>query len=340
MSGGYAWLERISSGMEDAIANGAAPTPVEVTVRELISKFGYQKRGDYINSYIRNGLEKYNLVTDKDFAIGWIDSLVTIQIDLDDPSAAKPDVASDPTHRIGSLEAANRVPTSVDPDSPLSAATTIMQLHDYSQLPVMKNERVVSGVISWKSIGGRLALGRKCDFVRECMDRAEELPATAPLFESIARIAEHGYILVRGGDNRITGIVTATDLSFQFMQLAGPFLFVGEIEGHLRHLIHGKFTLEELRAASASEEGRPIEGSADLTIGGYCRLLENRKNWEKLGELGSNIDRAEFVKHLDSVRQIRNNVMHFNPDGLSEDDFQKLRDIAHFFENLASIGIL
>ena len=337
MPQGYEWLEEIASRMKDAIANGAAPTPEGITVRELIRQFGYQKRGDYINSYIRNGLEKFDLIADQDFAIGWIDSTITIRLDLDVPDVPKPDSTSDPTHRIGSLEAANRIPECVRPDSPLSAATTIMQLHDYSQLPVMTNQRNLSGVISWKSIGARLALGRECEFVRQCMDAAEILPASAPLFESIATIAEHGYVLVRGGDNGITGIVTSSDLSFQFMQLAGPFLFLGEIEGHLRHLIHGLFTLEELRAASASEEGRSIEGSADLTIGGYCRLLENKSNWEKLN---LNIDRSEFVKHLDAVRQIRNNVMHFNPDGLSEDDSRKLRDIARFFENLVHIGIM
>ena len=212
-----------------------------------------------------------------------------------------------------------------------------MQLQDYSQLPVMNSERDIAGVITWKSLGARLALGRECEVVRQCMDSAQILSATAPLFESIATIAEHGYVLVRGGDNRITGIVTSSDLSFQFMQLAGPFLFVGEIEGHLRHLIHGKFTLEELRNASVSEGGRSIDGSADLTIGGYCRLLENKDNWEKLN---LNIDRSEFVKHLEAVRQIRNNVMHFNPDGPSEDDSRKLRDIARFFENLVRIGIV
>ncbi len=41
-----------------------------------------------------------------------------------------------------------------------------MQLHDYSQLPVMKNDREVSGVVTWDSIGRRLALGRECPHVR------------------------------------------------------------------------------------------------------------------------------------------------------------------------------
>ena len=123
----------------------------------------------------------------------------------------------------------------------------------------------------------------------------------------------------------------------QFMQLAGPFLFVGEIEGHLRHLIHGKFTLEQLREASIPEEGRDIEGSGDLTLGGYCRLLEKKENWDFLN---LNIDRSEFIRHLDDVRKIRNDVMHFNPDGLSTEETRKLQDIARFFETLVRIGAM
>ena len=91
-------LQRVQD--EDAIANGAAPTPEGITVRELIRQFGYQKRGDYINSYIRNGLEKFDLIADQDFAIGWIDSTITIRLDLDVPDVPKPDSTSDPTHRI------------------------------------------------------------------------------------------------------------------------------------------------------------------------------------------------------------------------------------------------
>ena len=242
--------------MREAVVNGAAPTPERLTVRQLLGHFGYQKRGDYIVSHIRNSLERHRLIADQDFGVGWIDSTITVQLDSDAEDAPQSHLATDPTHRIGALEAANNTPMGVPPDRPLSAATTIMQMHDFSQLPVMSSEHSVSGIVSWKSIDARLALGRECNFVRECMDPHEEVPVTTPLFEAIAKIAEHGYVLVRGQDHRVTGIVTATDLSMQFMQLAGPFLFVGEIEGHLRHLIHGKFTLEQLREASVSEGGR------------------------------------------------------------------------------------
>ena len=97
--------------------------------------------------------------------------------------------------------------------------------------------------------------------------------------DAIQVVAEHGYLLVRGADRTITGIVTATDLSNQLMQLAGPFLFIGEIEGYLRQLIYKKFTIEQLRGEAPSfDSGRTINGSADLTLGGYCRLLVKEDN--------------------------------------------------------------
>ena len=334
---GDQWLESIASGMRGAIDKGAAPTPERLTVRQFVEHFGYARRGDRINSQIRNRLERHGLSTDPDFAVGWIDSTIIIRLDSDAPHAPNPHATSDPTHRIRSLEAANKEPRSVKPDQPLQAATTIMHLNDYSQLPVMTSKRDVSGIISWESIGAHLSLGQACECVRDCMNPAKELPDTVPLFDAIGTIAAHGYVLVRSTDKTITGIVTASDLSLQFMQLAGPFLFVGEIEGYLRHLIHGKFTVEQLQAASAPEGGRSIEGSGDLTIGDYHALLRNKDNWD---QLRLNIDRVAFVEHLDEVRQIRNGVMHFNPDGLSTNETKKLRDVAHFFENLARMGVL
>ena len=337
IANGYNRFERIAADMREAITNGAAATPERVSVRELVGWFGYQKRGDQINNHIRNGMEKAGLRPDRDPAVVWLDAVITIELDYEDPNMPRPQQAPDPTHRIGALEAANNRPMHVAPDSPLRAATTIMQLHDYSQLPVMSGEYNVKGIITWKSIGTRLAIGRECEFVRQCMEPAEILPVTAPLFEAIGTIAEHGYVLVRGQNNAICGIVTAADLSYQFMNLAGPFLFVGEIEGHLRHLIHGKFTIDEIRAAALPGEGRDVDGPAGLTLGEYCRLLEGPENWKRLK---LNIDRAEFVKHLHQVRDIRNDVMHFNPDGLSEEDKKALRGVARFFGDLVRMGAM
>ena len=283
-----------------------------------------------------------------DFTNGWIDATLSIELDPEVSGASSDGQRPDPAYRIDMLAAAHNKPVCVNPGDKLKVATAKMLLHDYSQLPVMGNQhtmRDVKGIISWQSIGARLALGRECAYVRECMEPAEKIPKVAvtkdtPLFEAIGIVAEQGYVLVkdRESENTISGIVTATDLSKQFALLAEPFLLAGEIEGYLRNLIHRKFTLEELQeAADGKEQGKEISGSADMTLGEYHRLLEKSEHWERLT---LNIDGKAFLAHLDKVRKIRNGIMHFNPEGLSEEDLQLLRDIAGFFSNLVKMGVM
>ena len=67
--------------------------------------------------------------------------------------------ADDPTFRIGSLPAANKKLIVVNQNDSLTQAITLMLQHDFSQLPVMQGEREVKGVVTWKSIGSKQALG-------------------------------------------------------------------------------------------------------------------------------------------------------------------------------------
>ena len=336
MSNGYEWLSEVAERMKSEIASAAAATPERLTVKEFLGRYGYTRRGTYIISRIRNDLDNLELHTNPDIEGVWIHTTISIEVHSDSTDTVSPGEPDSATHRIGMLEAANKKPVSVKPEDPLRKATTIMQLHDYSRLPVMTGERDVKGVISWQSIGARLSLGQECECVRDYMEPAREIPASAPLFNAIGDIAKNEYVLVRGEDRVITGIVTSGDISNQFMQLAGPFLLIGEIEGHLRRLAHGKFKIEELQETSM-ENQRTIEGLADLTLGGYCQLLGKEEHW---GRLNLNIDRKEFVKHLDSVRKIRNDIMHFDPDGLVDEDINTLKASARFLANLVSIGAM
>ena len=320
-------LEQLARQMKGEGLGSTKPEPKQVTVRDFLGWFGNERRGKHVVSQIRNRMEDLELRTVPDFEFAFIDATISIELLLDPAGgASSSEGLGDPTVRIGALEAANQRPTTVGPNKALSVATTLMHLNDYSQLPVMVNKRTVKGVISWKSIGSRLALGGECRLVSDCMDPAKEIAIEAPLFDAIGDISEHGYVLVRGEKREITGIVTASDVARQFMQLAAPFLVIGEIEGHLRRLVHRKFTLEELEEASLNHEGgRTIAGSADLTFGDYCRLLQQPKRW---CQLRLRVDRVGFTQHLDSVRRIRNDVMHFDPEGLAPVDTKKLQDLA------------
>jgi CBS domain-containing protein len=330
-----------------------------ITVRDLLSWFDAQRRGYWIVEMIRRDLDTAGLATDPDFESAYIDSPLRFQLvrasEPDYVSGAEPTAStgptnaasgaptlmmpavSDPTYRISKLEAANKPPTSVKPDATIQEAVTVMLANNFSQLPVMTSEREVKGVVSWTSIGTRLALGKNGEYARDLMDGHHEIRADSSLFDAISTIVKHQYVLVRGGDNRIVGIVTASDLSSQFQTLAEPFLLLGEIENHIRHFLGRRLSPEDFaEVKDPGDEGRKVAGVVDLNFGEYVRLLENRDRWRKVG---IPIDRATFCSELDRVRAVRNDVMHFDPDGIPPDDLTRLRDFARFLQRLQFVGV-
>ena len=331
------YLERVGKEARAAIKGGAAPSQEKLTVRRLLEFFGYAKRGRVVVSKIRNALEAHGLRTSPDFESVWIDHEISIELDRESANGSVATVAiDDPTVRIDALATAHHRPEVVDPDKPLHDATTVMLLNDYSQLPVTKNRRKIRGMITWKSIGSRLSSGVECSLVRHCMNpHVQEVRLGTPLLDAVSAIASHGYTLVRSSTDEIVGIVTTSDLSREFHELASPFLLIGEIEKYLHTLVHGQFTTEVIQAALP--EGLTATGTADLTLGGYCRLLQNPANW---GKLRLEFSREPFVERLEAVREIRNEVMHFRPDGLDPEKQQTLQGLVAFFRHLARMGVV
>ncbi len=331
------YLERLAKEDREAVEKGAAPTPEKLSVRSLLRLFGYAKRGRLVNSMIRNALEAQGLRATPDFESVWIDSEISIELDRETVNGSVTAMAlDDPTARIDALAAAHRRPEFVDPDKPLRDATTVMLLEDYSQLPVTKNRRKIRGMITWKSIGSRLSSGVECSLVRHCMNpHVQEVRLGTPLLDAVSAIASHGYTLIRSPTDEIVGIVTASDLSMEYHELASPFLLIGEIEKYLHALVHGRFSIAEIQAALP--EGLTANGTADLTLGGYCRLLQKPENWD---ELGVEFSRKPFLARLNAVREIRNDVMHFRPDGLDPEKQQTLHGLVEFFRHLSRMGVV
>jgi len=168
------------------------------------------------------------------------------------------------------------------------------------------------------------------------MEPYAEVSSDASLFTVIPIIVEHEYALVRGDDKRIVGIITTTDLSLQFRQLSEPFLLLGEIENHMRSIIESHFNVSEISdAKDPSDSDRKIQAVSDLTFGEYKRLLENPATWSKLN---LSLDRSIFIKLLERIREIRNDVMHFDPDGIEASDLTVLRDFVKFLRTLHIVG--
>ena len=194
--------------------------PFPVTVRAFLSWFGVQRRGSYVVKDVRRCLRSVKMITDPSFEVTYLDEEILLRA-REDKNAEKTDGAktadsiaeggsvADPVPRIGMLDAANRLPLSIDRDSEVVEAQTLMLMNDYSQLPVMQGDRNVDGLISWRSIGAARALARECSHVRQCMDiKVTILGKDTALFDAIQVISDKEVILVSDEQKRICGLVT------------------------------------------------------------------------------------------------------------------------------------
>lgn len=295
----------------------------QITPRKLLYSFGCEKRTKWNVVRINKFLEDNKLITSPDYINSWIDAGITLK----HKKKAKSKKEIDPIKRIKILDAANRIPVSIQKNSKLTEAITLMMMHNYSQLPVMSGERTVSGVITWETIGYGITNGCKSELVKDYTKKEiEVIDYETPLLTAIEKIISNEFALVKKSDNSITGIVTIADISSQFINVTEPFLLLEQIENHIRLILDGKFLLEEMKEYTNGDD-KEIEYIDDLTFGNYIRIIENPKNWERLK---LSIERNHFIKQLDKVREIRNDVMHFDPEGITKEQRDDLYKMSKF----------
>jgi CBS domain-containing protein len=242
------------------LQQGRTATPV--TIRKFLGWFGAQRRTSANVDYINTQLDKIGIRTVPDYLNIWVDTPITFELvanhpekrdsdsqqtpeqleaEIQDTRAEPNEKSADPSFRIGKIASANNPPLSVKPNASLREATTLMLCRNFSQLPVMTTDREVKGVISWESIGARSQTSTFGEDVQSYMDEHHEVLATASLFVAIKTIVEHGYVLIRASDRRISGIVTATDIALQFEEISTPFLLLAEIENNLKQTYNTRY---------------------------------------------------------------------------------------------------
>ena len=228
----------------------------------------------------------------------------------------------------------------INRNAKLSQALTLMLLNDFSQLPVMQSERSPNGFISWKTIGEKLAIPSSLSDLENktvsdfMSDDVVIVTKDETIFSVLTQISKNDFLLIKESTNNslITGIVTISDLNDQFHMLAKPFLLISEIENGIRQLLDKlDLTNSELEAAKNPNSSETIESIADLSFGGYYTLLGKPDIWSRLG---LSLDRQTFIETLDKIREIRNDIMHFDPDGLDDESIKTLEEFAHFLKSL------
>lgn len=329
--------------------------PQTLTLRELLGMFGQGRRSAPVNQKIQRALSDQNLRTEPHFRTAGIDdelTLISLKVEAESEASAEEqeeerEIIGRDLDRESYLYRVSRFVTnatdenmkqkmeqgvtSVDRDAKLEKAATLMMTNNYSQLPVMQGVREPEGLISWESVGRAFALDRQPEHVRDCMeDDVKVVGEDDPIFDLIDTVRTHEVALVQDNEKKIVTLFTAADLADLYKDLSQPFIFLGEIEHRIRGLLEsGEFTEEELQefvnTNEENDDDRTIERMDDLTFGEYERILQNPDNWERIG---LPIDRKVFTKRLKEVREIRNSVMHFDPDGLTESQINILEQFS------------
>ncbi|NUM53146.1 MAG: CBS domain-containing protein [Candidatus Hydrogenedentes bacterium] len=348
--------------------------PLTISVRQLLEFFWQERRGKYVTRYIRSKLTSLGVETDPPFEDEHIDGIIKLfprekrgpgrppkagkktpgAVAVVPPALVVNDTESSPVIEenipvedsvederrsylpISLLSAANRKPVSVRPGDEIETVVFQLMSEGLAHLPVLRDSRSPEGIITWQSLGKANAGGDPPKTARECLDvDVRVVGLDTPLFDAVRDIIKSGVVLVRNKSNEICGMLTAQDIAEQFVALSEPFLFLEQIENHLRNLlIRAKLSQQELNSFIDPADKRRTQGKItvdDLTFGEYLRAMSKEEVWSRLA---LRINRKLFIDRMDKVREIRNSVMHFHPDGISDGDRELLAKTREMLQGL------
>lgn len=314
----------------------------KIPTRQITELYGVSRRGWRVIEHVNFWLEKHELIMEPGFAFANFFSSVKIvpKPKIAVKSELKKPKYEDAIPRLGiikssdlkNIEHPELILVSVTKETSIDEAISLMLLYNYSQLPILSSTRDVYGLVSWKTIGKALSLGKNCTQVGDCCEPVEILNFDEPLFKAVKIILEREVVLVRNFKKEISGIVTSTDIGEQFLILSEPFLLIEQIENFIRILLNEKLTYDDInKVLDIDKYEKEINHISDLTFGHYVRIFENEKLFEKI-EI--NINRVILQKTLVHVNKIRNEVLHFNPEAMEENDLLALRRTQNFLQQI------
>ena len=316
----------------------------QLSARDLIGLWGWQRRTTDCIDAVDKGLAYLGLAVEPHFTAVQLDDLVTVsdavegEPELDGavgsgasadvfPSPADDDDArTDLAWRIGNVSIVKKVVT-VCPDQRMGAAIEQMVAGEYSQLPVVDQYTRLKGIITWESIA-HAQFTRRPEVVADAMmTNPHTCRESEELFARIEDIQRRGFLIVVDGENVVTGILTAADLSGELRNRVQPFTVLEEIERRLRRAV-SPLTVEELRSSFPAGDGRAkrINSARDLTLGNYSYVLDNEVRWARLRWP---YERTEMVDRLRKVAGYRNAIAHWDIDapGQGSDELNHAKQV-------------
>lgn len=114
--------------------------------------------------------------------------------------------------------------------------------------------------------------------------------------------------------------------------MATPFFLMGELDHLLSRVMSDNFSMDEIRALCDVDGTRKLLSYDELTMGDYQSVLQNPSEWSILVWP---LDRQTFARRLSELRNVRNSLMHFNPDPIPDNVVSQLRDMIRLLKKYA-----
>ncbi|MFE2558360.1 CBS domain-containing protein [Streptomyces sp. NPDC059352] len=344
----------------EEVRRWSAAEPLTLSVRDFLAVWGVKRRHPAVIEQIQNDLDGRGLVTIPPFTEGSLETQITVVAGgaepdeagtsavtrltgTTSPSAVVQSAADAAGHmadddsqartvayRVSNLDSAGRIPECVRVGDDLRTAMTLMVLRDYSQLPVLDAAGRLRGVVSWESIGRAHMADPAADLAAATV-RAQEADRSDDLLDWIGTIQKSGYVLVRDHDHKVCGLITDSDLTVQFGTRVRPFVLVEEIEQRLRRVVDRCIPIDRVRVAVTPRRARRVNSATDLTFGEYGFVLKEADNWAALGWV---IDQRHFLAALEECRNFRNDLMHFSPDPVTDDQLRPAQGLLELLRSM------
>ncbi|MCX5206867.1 hypothetical protein OG897_36390 [Streptomyces sp. NBC_00237] len=239
------------------------------------------------------------------------------------------------SYLVGNLPSASVEPLSLPPAAMLSSATTLMLLKQLNYLPVVDEQKHLLGAVTWASIGQAL-MGNAEATLADATAPAPEVAATEHLLDCMPQLEKHGYVFVRDDAHRLCGLVTPADIAAEFRSRVSPFVLIEEVEQRLRRITDRRVSLDGIRAhVSGKKKAAAAEDARSLTLGNYPYLFRDDTVWKQAGLA---VDQQQFAKALERCAALRNELMHFSPDPVTDDDIVFLNGLLDLLRKLDGWG--
>lgn len=222
-------------------------------------------------------------------------------------------------------------------DDSLEKAVKLMLQKQYSQLPVVKKDKVI-GVISYESITNtlndlvekKLSSGSKYR-IEDLVEKVQHIFSIEDdVLGLLNQLAEKSYVLVKNG-NRVTDIITSFDALQFFRSCSEDFLVLNDIENILRTIIDEMFdphSFEQATEKIFAYKKKTIKKITDMDFCEYTTFIST--NWNRFDDILW--DKDIFLNHMENIRLFRNRICHFKCP-LEQEEKACLRNVLVWLKN-------